>query len=161
MQITDEARAMIGREASWAQAVVSKQEFQRWAAAVDDLNPLYFDEDYARAHGYRDVVMPPLFIGHLMTGVRRLGDLRPDGTAGTLGGISVPVEHTRRMAASEESEYFHPVYPGDTITATGQLVDIAEKRGRSGEFVLVTWQTTYHNQDDVLVALTRTGVVLR
>ena len=37
--------------------VVVKRAFQDWAAAVGDLNPLYFDEAFARSAGHRE--MPP------------------------------------------------------------------------------------------------------
>ena len=46
--IPAEARARIGTETGRAQGRVVRQEFQRWAAAVKDRNPLYFDADFAR-----------------------------------------------------------------------------------------------------------------
>src|SRR5580693_8527215 len=89
--IPDEARARIGAEGARAQGRVIKLEFQRWAAAVKDRNPLYFDADFARAHGYRDVVMPPMYIGSVTAGVADLDTLRPDGIAGRgPGDVSLP-----------------------------------------------------------------------
>ena len=73
--IPDEARAMIGRETGRASGRVVKQEFQRWAAAVKDRNPLYFDAGFARAHGYRDVVAPPLYVQYVTLGVTDLTTL--------------------------------------------------------------------------------------
>ena len=46
--ITAEARAMIGRELPTLTGRVNRKEFQRWAVAVKDLNPLYFDEEFAK-----------------------------------------------------------------------------------------------------------------
>ena len=53
--IGDEARAFIGKVTHEQEGIVVKKEFQRWAAAVKDRNPLYFDADFARAHGYRAI----------------------------------------------------------------------------------------------------------
>jgi len=75
--IDDASRALIGTEVSRATGTVVKRDFQRWAAAVGDRNPLYFDEGYARAQGYRDVVMPPLFLSYVTAGVMDLAQLRP------------------------------------------------------------------------------------
>ena len=98
--IPDEARARIGSETARASGRVVKQEFQRWAAAVKDRNPLYFDADFARAHGYRDVIAPPLYVQYVTLGVTDLATLRPDGTpGGQAGDIPLPA-CPRRMEAA-------------------------------------------------------------
>lgn len=58
--IPTEASKLIGTEQAAASGIVEKIQFQRWAAAVKDRNPLYFDAEFARAHGYRDVIAPPV-----------------------------------------------------------------------------------------------------
>jgi acyl dehydratase len=151
--IGDDALALIGREISRASGTVVKKEFQRWAAAVGDRNPLYFDEDYARQQGYRDVIMPPLFLSYVTAGVIDLGQLRPDGIPLTSGTGVVPLPKCpRRMAAGESISFFQPVYPGDEITAVRVLTGLDEKSGRSGRFVLMRFSTTYRRGDGTLVA---------
>jgi acyl dehydratase len=149
--IPDEARAMIGSETGRASGRVVKQEFQRWAAAVKDRNPLYFDADFARAHGYRDVVMPPMYLGHVTHGVADLDTLRPDGIPGGGGDLLLPLT-PRRMAGGENITFHQPVYDGDVLTSVRVIEKIEEKHGRSGAFVLVTSRTSYVNQDGVTVA---------
>jgi len=159
--IPDEAKAMIGSEAGRASGRVVKQEFQRWAAAVKDRNPLYFDADFARAHGYRDVVAPPLYVQYVTLGVTDQATLRPDGTPGGQSG-DIPLPHApRRMAGGETWQFHAPLYDGDVITATRRVDDITEKHGRSGRFVLVTWLAEYRNQDDVIVAEARSSMIAR
>jgi acyl dehydratase len=80
--VTDETRAMVGTVTGRAEGRVDKRDFQRWAAAVNDRNPLYFDVGFARACGYRDVIAPPLYVQNSALGVADLGRLRPDGTPG-------------------------------------------------------------------------------
>ncbi len=160
--ITPEALAMVGRETGGQTGAVYKKEFQRWAAAVNDLNPLYFDEQIAKSHGYRDVVMPPLFLSQVMQGVTRLENLRPDGIPGGGGRRGdIPLKAERRMAGGEETEYYEPIYPGDVLTSVSKLASIEEKEGRSGPFVLMTRETVYTNQDGVVVAKGRGSTIAR
>ena len=151
--IGDAALALVGQEISRAAGTVFKKEFQRWAAAVGDRNPLYFDEDYARQQGYRDVIMPPLFLSYVTAGVMDLDQLRPDGIPLTSGTGVVPLPKCpRRMAAGDSITFFEPIYPGDEITAVRVLAGLEEKSGRSGRFVLMRFSTTYRRGDGTLVA---------
>jgi acyl dehydratase len=153
-----EARALIGQVSEERSGTVYKKEFQRWAAAVGDLNPLYFDDEAARAAGYREAVMPPMFLSQVLNNVTFLDSLRPDGISGDR--ILLPLPE-RRMAGGEETFFYQPVYPGDVLTSRRTLADLTEKRGRSGAFVLVTWEVTYHNQDGDLVAKSTTSMIAR
>jgi acyl dehydratase len=160
--IPDEARAMIGGETGRASGRVVKQEFQRWAAAVKDRNPLYFDADFARAHGYRDVVMPPMYLSHVTLGVADLDALRPDGIPGGGGRGDLPLPNCpRRMAGGENITFHHPVYDGDVLTSVRVVESIEEKHGRSGAFVLVTSRTTYTRHDGVIVAESVSSMIAR
>jgi acyl dehydratase len=159
--IPDEARAMIGAETGRASGRVVRQEFQRWAAAVKDRNPLYFDAGFARAHGYRDVVMPPMYLSYVTLGVADLDRLRPDGIPAG-GGGDLPLPHTpRRMAGGENVTFHQPAYDGDVLTSVRVIEKIEEKHGRSGAFVLVTSRTTYVNQDGVTVAEAVSSMIAR
>ena len=159
--IPEEARARVGSEISRAQGQVVKQDFQRWAASVKDRNPLYFDADFARAHGYRDVVMPPMYIGSVTAGVADLDTLRPDGIPGRgPGDVSLP-KAPRIMGGGETILFHEPVYDGDTLTTVRVFENIEEKHGRSGPFVLVTMRTTYIRQDGITVAEAVTSTIAR
>jgi acyl dehydratase len=160
--ISDAALAKIGTEVNRGVGTVVKKEFQRWAAAVNDRNPLYFDAGYARAQGYRDVVMPPMYLQQVTHGVADLDNLRPDGIPGGSGSGDIPLPKCpRRMAGGENTTFYEPVYDGDVITAVRVVEDIQEKQGRSGEFVLVTSRTTYTRQDGTLVADTMGSMIAR
>jgi hypothetical protein len=52
--------------------------------------------------------------------------------------------------------FFHaPVLVGDTVTAQRRLGAVEEKEGRSGPFVLMHTETTFTNQRDEVVAVSR------
>jgi acyl dehydratase len=157
--LTPEAAAMVGKSLPRLQGTVYRKEFQRWARAVNDHNPLYFDQAYAEANGYRALVMPPLFLRHVMHDAVRLEDLRADGTGGPAA-LDIPLP-PKRMAGGEQTTFHEVIYDGDVLTADGRLKDLMEKTGRSGSFVLARFETVYRNQDDVVVAISTHSQIAR
>ena len=159
--IDPESAARVGTVAATATGEVNRRDWQRWAAAVGDHNPLWFDTDYARANGYRDVVCPPLYLQYAILGVTPLSGLRPDGSSGAVsGGLAFP-RAPKRMAGGESTTFHLPAYHRDEIEMVRTISSIVEKQGRSGRFVLVTWHTVYHNQDRELVAEATTSMIAR
>ena len=160
--IGDDARAAIGMELNRAVGTVRKVEFQRWAAAVGDHNPLWFVEEYARANGYRDVVAPPMYLPYVGETVVNLATLRPDGLTRGTGSGAVPLPACpRRMAGGDDYTFHEPVYPGDVITMVRRLVGLDPKVGRSGPFVLMRFHTTFTRDDGVLVGEVAGSLIAR
>jgi acyl dehydratase len=161
--IDDAARAMLGVELDRAQGVVVQRDFQRFAASVGDHNPLYFDREYAQANGYPDLVMPPMYLQQVPSGVVDLEQLRPDGISaassgsGTLSLSKCP----RRMAGGEDIRFYASLHPGDIITAVRRLGAIEQKTGRSGRFVVMSFVTTYTRGVDEVVAEATKTVIAR
>ena len=159
--IDAETAARVGTVAATATGEVIRRDWQRWAAAVGDDNPLWFDPDYARANGYRDVICPPLYLQYAILGVAQLSSLRPDGSSGAVSGsLSLP-NAPRRMAGGESTTFHLPAYHRDEIDMVRTISSILEKEGRSGRFVLVTWHTVYRNQNGDLVAEATTSMIAR
>ena len=105
-----------------------RRDWQRWAAAVGDHNPLWFDPDYARANGYRDVICPPLYLQYAILGVAPLSSLRPDGSSGAVSGsLSFP-SAPRRMAGGESTTFHLPAYHRDEIEMVRTISDRSSKR---------------------------------
>jgi acyl dehydratase len=152
--VSAEAKAMVGQITAGPVTVeITAREAQRYAQAVDDLNPVYFDETAARAAGHPGLVIPPTFLEHAMVQGRSVDTMRPDGLFDSPSGGGL--ERRRVMFGGQEWQWLSPVYVGDTITAVQRLGDITEKSGSKGPFVLITWETTYTNQRGETVALSR------
>lgn len=159
--IDAESAARVGTVAARATGDVHRVQWQRWAAAVGDHNPLWFDADYARASGYEDVICPPLYLQYAVLGVAALDGLRPDGSSGAIsGGLAFP-RAPRRMAGGESTAFHLPAYHGDEIEMVRTIDSIVEKQGKSGAFVLVTWRTAYRNQRGELLAEATTSMIAR
>jgi acyl dehydratase len=107
--------------------------------------PLYFNAEYARAHGHPDVVVNPLLIACTVVGIS-VEDLSEAG--GPFLGINNLTFH-------------RPVYPGDTVTARSTVVSKRESQSRGG-FGIVTWSTEARNQrDEIVLSYERTNLVAK
>lgn len=159
--IPDEVSQRVGTVVSEATGSVVARDWQRWAVSVGETNPLYFDGEYARAHGYRDIVCPALYLQYSILGVTAISELRVDGSSGAASGNLVFPLCPKRMAGGENTTFFLSAYDGDVITSVRVVDSVVEKRGRSGRFVLVTWKTTYTNQHSEVVAEATTSMIAR
>lgn len=108
-------------------------------------NPLYFNVEYARAHGHQDTVINPFLVLCTVVGLS-VEDLSEGG--GPFLGLT-------------DLSFHRPVYPGDTLTATSTVVDTRESRSRP-RFGVVTWHTVGVNQrDETVVEYRRSNLVAR
>jgi acyl dehydratase len=144
------AREKVGTRTARTRGTAIKKEFQRFAAAVKDANPLYFDEVHARANGYRDVIAPPMYVQFMVSGVANLDELKVDGSPKS--GLPLLSKCQRLMAGGKEFSFFEPIYDGDSVVASTVLVSLEEKQGKSGRFVVITEKITYVRDDEVVVA---------
>ena len=159
--ITDQLRAQIGAERRTVTGEVYRRDIERYASAVNDLNPIYLDDDAAREAGYEGVIAPPLFYPYAIDRQVRLDRLRPDGIpqTGARSGFQWPLP--RIMAGGIEVEFFEPIRPGDTLTATPRIADFYERVGRTGPMVFQVVETTYRNQRGEVVLIERATTINR
>ena len=79
----------------------------------------------------------------------------------TLVGLSVEdlSESGGPFLGIEDCHFHQPVYPGDTLTASSDVLNRRQSSSRPGVGI-VTWHTRGHNQNGDLVAeLTRSNLV--
>lgn len=103
-------------------------------------NPLYLNAEYARAHGYRDIVVNPNFLLCLVIGLS-VEDLS-EGGGGFLG--------------IDDLTFRAPVYAGDTITARSTVIKVRESESRPGSGI-VTWRTEGYRGDELVIDFLRTN----
>jgi acyl dehydratase len=62
--ITPELRGWIGRKSALAQLeTMSASDVRRYIDATGDANPLWLDDEFARAAGYQSRLLPPTLVG--------------------------------------------------------------------------------------------------
>lgn len=156
--ISDEVRALVGELLEEpATARITARDAQRYALAVDDLNPVYFDLDAARAAGYPTLVAPPTFVSHVVAPTKSLAELREDGIF--RGTSRLRLGLPRVMAGGDAWDFVTPAYIDDVITAETRLYSVTEHEGRNGPFVTSVVETTYTNdRGEVVARVRRTGI---
>ena len=97
-------------------------------------NPLYFNAEYAKAHGHPGVVVNPLLVFNTVLGLT-VEDLSEGGGA---------------FLGADALTYHAPVYPGDTLTARSTVIDSRESKTQPDRGI-VTWHTEGYNQHGKLV----------
>ena len=159
--VSAEARAMIGRESAPQTCEVTKTSIRRFARAIGDDSPLYWDEEYAAKTQWGGIVAPPTFFFTLgyyddAPGTELREDGRPIRT-----GLDVPLPVSRTVGGASSVELGEPIRPGDVITVMKKVADVYSKEGKSGRLYFTVVETSYTNQKGELVARERASFIER
>ena len=130
--ITKQMREAIGAGPAPSRHAVEAGAVRRFAAAVDDPNPLFTDERAACASGYAGIVAPPTF-----TRTMRPSPAVPE--------FRVP--YSGVLDAGSRWRFFRHVTAGDTITVTTTLLDLYERNGSLGNMLFAVRETTFALED--------------
>ena len=151
--ISDEIQSMIGL---WSEPVVLEVErgaIARYADAIDDPNPLYRDEEYAKNSKYGGIIAPPGFFGWPVGG----GDIEA-GMSRVVGAVA-EAGMLRILDGGIELNFLVPVRAGDTLVTYGKLADVREKQTSQGKMLFLIIEQKYLNQDGALVAVARQTLI--
>ena len=157
--ISEEVTNLIGKVGDIMIMEVEKGAIKRYADAVDDRNPVYWDEEYARNSRYGSIVAPPGFFGwptKWTGGMPIRTRLRDEVSA-----ILAQAGYSRDLDGGVEYEFFCPVRAGDVLTALPRIIDIYEREGKTGKLAFSVVETTYTNQNGDLVAKARQTMIHR
>ncbi|NKZ02572.1 MaoC family dehydratase N-terminal domain-containing protein [Actinomadura latina] len=124
---------------------VSRVKIREFADAIGDRNPIYRDQEAAKAAGYPDVIAPPTFPIVVSLGNAGLAD--PD-----LGLNYAMVVH-----GEQRFEYTRPLRAGDVVTCTATITEI-KSIGSNEKMVIETDVTTTEGE---LVCKTYNTIVER
>lgn len=114
---------------------------RRFCQAIDDPNPLFYNESFAKQTVHGGIIAPPTFFFAFDPSQR--GEIRPIFDEPVLEGVA---------HAGDEWEIFQAIRPGDVITGENRLVELVEKEGRTGKLVFEVIESTFKNQRGELVA---------
>ena len=142
--ITDEVRALIGRETEPERNrfPISGEMAFDVADAIQDPNPLYVDPDHARRSRFQGLLCPPLATW------KDIGPPIGYFGAGQESHFQVPLPfNSYGLNGGADWQFLRPAYVGDWITRQFRILEIYEKQGRSGPLVFIVRQETQTNQD--------------
>lgn len=99
---------------------VGKEKIREYATAVGDTNPLYLDDEKAKAGPYSGIIAPPMFA--VVYAGKIAGSMLLDS--------DLALNMLMLLHGEQEFEFGVPVRPGDTITTEGFIKDIYSKKGK-------------------------------
>jgi acyl dehydratase len=144
--VPDELKQYIGKIDPPHVREVERGSIRRYADAVGNDNPLYFDEEYASESRYGTIIAPPGFFGWPMQSV--------PSSEGIIGLMTAMINagYYRILDGGMSYECFLPVRAGDILIASPKVKDVSAKEGKSGTMMVCNFETTYLNQNGDLVA---------
>ena len=112
---------------------VTDAHFAAFQAASGDNHPIHYDRPYCQAHGHRDL------LAH--------GYQVAIQTAPGAGIFPYLVQDSLKGFLEQSTRFLAPVYAGDTLYPLLEVVKLEPQRTTG----VLTFRSTIHNQDDVLV----------
>ena len=117
----------VGASASITKTI-GPAEIESFASLSSDRNPMHLSADFARRTRYRRPIAHGMLTASLISAV-----------------IGTKLPGPGSIWVSQTLNFLHPVFPGDTITATATVTALHEEKP------LVTLETQCANQDGHLV----------
>ncbi len=148
-RITDNMRAVIGKEGEPTRMELDKTTIRWFARAVGHTDPVYYDEEYAKSKGHRSIPAPPGFLGQIV--------YTPGSMISIRGFPPMPdLKVSRALNGGTEFEYYgEEICAGDVLQRVTKIADLQERTGRMGTMVIITGESNYYNQTGKLVATER------
>jgi len=142
----DEIKGLIGIETGPVIIEVEKGMIKRLAEAVEDPNPLWQDEEYARKSKYGRIIAPPGFLHTAM-----MVGKKPE----------IPqLASMTRLDGGGDWQYFAPIKVGDRLTFTSKLTNVRVREGETGKTFFLTTEMTWRNQEGEMVAVNHSTTIL-
>ncbi len=127
---------------------VNQPMVHHWLDAIGDKNPIYVDEDAAKAAGHPGLVAPPAMI-QVWT-MMGLGGVRPDDDPlGKMLELFDEAGYIGVVATNCEQTYHRYLRPGEEVSVAAELTDVVgPKRTALGEAFFVTQTITWSVGDE-------------
>jgi acyl dehydratase len=136
----------VGRESAPVVVEVERGHIRRFAEAIGDANPIYVDEEAARAAGHPRIPAPPTFAIAL-----RANDPR--------GGIEL--DWRKLLHGEQELLFTRPIYAGDRLTIVGRIAGAAVKQAKSGVLDVMVLETAASDGEGARVFTARSTILVR
>jgi acyl dehydratase len=143
--VPDEFKQYIGKVDPPHLREVEKGAIRRYADAVGNDSPLYYDEEYARKSRYGCIIAPPGFFGWAKSTIPS-----SEGLMGLMGAM-IEAGYAGILDGGMAYDFYLPVRAGDTIVASPKVADVSLKEGKT-KMMIARFETSYYNQNGDLVA---------
>jgi acyl dehydratase len=143
-------QSAVGRSFTPVTAHVEPGRLRYFLNTLGERNPVYRDEQAARAAGYTAIPVPPtyLFCLEMMDNERPFEFL-----------TELKIDLARVLHGEQNFTYHAPVVVGDTLTFKSRVTSVTDKKG--GAMTMVVVETEVRNQHGTHVADTARTIVVR
>lgn len=157
--LTPEIMALVGEVSPGRRGQFTANGIEKYAAAIDDHNPLYFDKAAAQAAGYADVIGPPLYAAAATRPVPFRDGLLNDGQYDSAAPPGLT--HLQTMLAGQNWELIRPAVAGEEVIETMTTRSISERKGSTGNIVFVDKEATITTVSGELIQRYTNVLILR
>ncbi len=151
--------SLVGKAGDIIMLEVEKGAIKKYAHAIDDLNPLYLDEEYGRNSRYGSMIAPPGFFGWPTKWTGNM-PIIPQ-LAKTLMSALREAGYASLFDTGVDFEFLIPIRAGDTLTVLTRIMRISEREMKGNKLVFAIIESTYTNQSGGLAARARQNLITR
>jgi hypothetical protein len=144
---------------------VNQPMIRHWAHALDDMNPVYLDPEFAAASRFGGIVSPPVMLqtwtmpSPKLEGIAERGGAPVEVKANPTAFLD-EAGFTSTVATNSEFEIERYPRLGDVISATSVYQDVSEeKKTALGTGYFLTWVITYTDQNGEVLGRQRFRVL--
>lgn len=138
-------RNKIGYKLPTLEYRVELGQLRFFSKTMGETNPIYFDEEAAQSAGYRSIIAPPTFA---FSCVRGAADQLPLVTALDLSDDEIG----RSLHGEQRFHFGEPICAGDCISINEKIIDIYEKKKKTGTLLFAVSESQLRNQLNEFVA---------
>ena len=131
---------------------------RHWVDALDDRNPVYLDEELAKATRFGGIVAPPAMLQTWTMARPRIEGIAERGGSPVEMTFDNPIPalneagYVGTLATNSELEFVRYLRPGDHLHLTTEVESISDRKTTAlGKGYFVTWVTTYLDSEDEVV----------
>ena len=135
---------------------------RHWVDALDDRNPVYLDEEFAKTTRFGGTVAPPAMLQAWTMPRPKIEGIAERGGAPSEIETDNPIPRldaagfVGTLATNSELEFVRYLRPGDHVRVTSEVESISERKTTAlGQGYFVTWVTTYATADGEIVGRQR------
>ncbi|PFP25821.1 dehydratase [Bacillus sp. AFS073361] len=137
-------KEQIGKQSNKVKNVVERGAVKRFAEAIGDLHPIYFDEETGRKSRYQTNIAPPTFP---MT-----------FDYGDIAGLNLPNEGL--IHGEQTFHYERPLRVGEEIFCYSRVKNYFEKKGNFGEMGFLILESFGEDTEGGLIFSSTSTVVI-
>jgi acyl dehydratase len=147
-----EFRSLIGKTNIFTSPdELGRLTIRRFAVAVEDNNPVYFDEEYASKTRHGGTIAPPTMIFELNHNIEEELSEEDGGHAHFFH--MLPSFKPAFIRGGNEYEFLQPARPNDRITIKQEISRIYTKEAKAGQLIFVVTKNTYSNQNGEVLGI--------